>query len=212
MNSTKAVIDYTGYTVDEMGSIAQAIHDQMSTNAADFGTPPVLMPALQTLITTFVAALADRKATNSSADILELAEAREALDDALSKLGQHVNTVANGNALLVDKSGCPSYTTGSVPDPSAPEAPENLRLKHGTVSGSIVARYKPRRINAANEVQINEGDPNVAADWKPKGTFLRGRADLAGLTPGTVVWVRVRTIGLKGILGAWSDPAQIRVL
>jgi hypothetical protein len=27
-----------------------------------------------------------------------------------------------------------------------------------------------------------------------------------------VVWVRVRTVGLRGVMGAWSDPAQLRVL
>ena len=35
---------------------------------------------------------------------------------------------------------------------------------------------------------------------------------LTGLTPGLLLWVRVRTVGLKGVMGAWSDPAQIRVL
>jgi hypothetical protein len=26
------------------------------------------------------------------------------------------------------------------------------------------------------------------------------------------VWIRVRTCGLQGVMGAWSDPAQIRVV
>jgi len=29
---------------------------------------------------------------------------------------------------------------------------------------------------------------------------------------GTVESASVRTVGLKGVMGAWSDPAQIRVL
>lgn len=45
-----------------------------------------------------------------------------------------------------------------------------------------------------------------------KGLFQRDRADPTGLTPGVVLWVRVRTIGLRGVMGAWGDPAQIRVL
>jgi hypothetical protein len=28
--------------------------------------------------------------------------------------------------------------------------------------------------------------------------------------PGGLLSVRVRTVGLKGVMGAWSDPAQIR--
>ena len=32
------------------------------------------------------------------------------------------------------------------------------------------------------------------------------------LTPGWTLWVRVRTVGLKAIMGAWSDPAKIFVI
>jgi hypothetical protein len=35
---------------------------------------------------------------------------------------------------------------------------------------------------------------------------------MSGFTPGVVVWVRVRTVDLRGVMGAWSDPAQLRVL
>jgi hypothetical protein len=33
----------------------------------------------------------------------------------------------------------------------------------------------------------------------------------APFTPGTVVWVRVRTVGLKGAMGAWLDPCAVRI-
>jgi hypothetical protein len=80
------------------------------------------------------------------------------------------------------------------------------------LSGSIVIRYKTDRHPSTNEIQSNHGAPNVAADWGTKGIFRGGRSDLTGLTPGTIVWVRVRTVGLKGVVSAWSDPGQIRVL
>ena len=38
----------------------------------------------------------------------------------------------------------------------------------------------------------------------------RRQGDLSGFTPGTAIGVRVRTVGLKGVMGAWSDLAQIR--
>jgi hypothetical protein len=34
----------------------------------------------------------------------------------------------------------------------------------------------------------------------------------SGITPGTNVWLRVRTAGLKGVMGAWSDPAKMMVV
>ena len=42
--------------------------------------------------------------------------------------------------------------------------------------------------------------------------FGGGKATIGSLTPGVLVWIRVRTCGLKGVMGAWSDPAQIRVV
>jgi hypothetical protein len=42
--------------------------------------------------------------------------------------------------------------------------------------------------------------------------FQGQKAVINGLTPGTVVWIRVRTVGLRGVMGDWSDPAQIMVL
>ena len=127
-------------------------------------------------------------------------------------LGNYVNSVAKGDPVTVEKSGFPSYETTRTPDTSPPAAPTNLRLRQGDLSGGILARYKPDRQQSTNEVQTTTGDPNNETSWQTKGMFQGGRAELNGFTPGTVVWVRVRTVGLKGVMGAWSDPAQIRVL
>ncbi len=97
-------------------------------------------------------------------------------------------------------------------DLSAPAAPTELRLKQGEVSGSAVARYKSQKGRPMNEVWKCIGDPNVEANWMMVGTFQGGKASITGITPGTVLWVRVRTIGLKGVVGAWSDPAKIMVV
>ncbi len=43
-------------------------------------------------------------------------------------------------------------------------------------------------------------------------TFSGGKATVGGIASGTAVWVRVRTAGLKGVMGAWSDPARIVVV
>ena len=75
-----------------------------------------------------------------------------------------------------------------------------------------MVRYRPDRQHSINEVQTNTGDPNSEGDWKPAGLFSGGKANLGGFTPGATIWVRVRTVGLKGVLGAWSDPAKIMVV
>ncbi|MFN0079179.1 MAG: hypothetical protein ACKVY0_22170 [Prosthecobacter sp.] len=211
MNYTKAIIDFSGYTSPELGPDAHTIHDKMTTNAATFANPTVTMTALATLITTFDTALINR-ASGAKADVLALSDARDALEEALGVLGNYVNGIAKGDPLIVEQSGFPSYETTRTADTSPPAAPTNLRLRQGSLSGAIVARYKPDRQQSTNEVQITTGDPNSEAAWQTKGMFQGGKAEMSGFTPGSVVWVRVRTVGLKGVMGAWSDPAQIRVL
>jgi hypothetical protein len=211
MNNTKAIINFSDYTAAELGPVAQSIHDQMTANAATFATPPVTMAALQTLVTSYDEKLVAR-ASRAKTDVLAFNEAREALEEALSVLGGYVNGIAKGDPMVVNESGFPAYETTHAPDNTPPAAPTNLRLRQGDVSGAVVARYKADRTPSTNEVQITTGDPNNEASWQTKGMFQGGRAEMDGFTPGTLVWVRVRTVGLKGVMGAWSDPAQIRVL
>lgn len=209
--NTKAVIDFSGYGSAELSPVAQHIHDQITANAATFPNLPFTLVAFQTLITTYDARLVAR-ASKATADILAFNETRAELETDLGTLGNYVNSVANGDPGIVEQSGFPSYTTGGTPDTAPPAAPTDLRLRHGELSGTVTARFKPARTPSANEVQTSAGDPNDAASWQTAGIFQNGKAVLAGLTPGAVVWVRVRTAGLRGVMGAWSDPAQIRVI
>ncbi|MDQ6654476.1 MAG: hypothetical protein M3Y80_01495, partial [Verrucomicrobiota bacterium] len=91
-------------------------------------------------------------------------------------------------------------------------APTSVVLRQGDLSGSFVARYRPDRQKSMNEVQTNTGDPNAETAWQHAGLFSGGKATISGIVPGTTVWVRIRTAGLKGVMGAWSDPAKIMVV
>jgi hypothetical protein len=209
---TKAIIDFSGYTGPDLLPTSQTIHDNMDTNATTFTTPPLTMAAFQGVIDPFEAAL-QKKASKATADIIAFNVARNDLETALFKLGNYVNTTADGDPSIVVKSGFPSYeTTPRTADTTPPAAPQNLAVRQGDLSGTLVARYQPDRPRSINDVQTNTGDPNKESDWKPAGMFSGGKANLAGFTPGTVVWVRVRTVGLKGVMGAWSDPAKIMVV
>ena len=209
--NTKATLDFSGDTAGELGPIAHMIHDKMAANAATFTTPPLTMAAFLTTVTSYDQKLIAR-ASRATADLLAFNTARTALEDALGALGNYVNAVAKGDPGIVALSGFPSCLTSRTADNSPPAAPADLRLRQGDLSGSLVARYKPGRQGSTNEVQTNIGDPNLEASWQTQGMFQGGRADLDGFTPGAMVWVRVRTVGLKGVMGAWSDPAQLRVV
>ncbi len=209
--NTKATIDFSQYRAPELSPTAHTIHDKLVGNAATFDAPPLTMAAFQAQVVSYDAKLIARN-SGANSDTLAFNVARDLLESTLGALGNYVNSKAKGDPVVVDLSGFPSYTTGGAPDLTAPAAPADLRLRHGDVSGTLVARYKPSRPNSTNEVQTNTADPNVEANWQAGGIFQGGRADLAGFTPGVVVWMRVRTVGLKGVMGAWSDPAQLRVL
>ncbi len=210
MNTTKAITNFQTYKDGDLGPTAQFIHDEMLANAATFATPVITMAALQTLVTDYLAKLS-AKASRATADIAEFKVSREALEAALSRLGNYVNDIAQGDTVIVEQSGFPSYETAHAAQTGAPAAPQNLRLFRGSVSGSVLARFKPALSPSTNEVQINTGNVATPGDWRTAGIFKGQKAEITGLTPGTHVWVRVRTVGLKGVMGDWSDPAEIFV-
>ena len=183
----------------------------MAAAAATFPTPPVLMPAFQTLIDTFNGKLA-AKASRTTTDVIAFNIARHDLEGALADLGGYVNSVAKGDQVIIDASGFPSYDTARTVDTTPPAAPTDVTLRPGDLSGSFVARYHPDRTRSMNEVQTCTGDPNAEANWTHAGMFSGGKATVGGITPGTALWVRIRTAGLKGVMGAWSDPAKIIVV
>lgn len=209
--NTKAIINFEDYTAAELSPVARAIHTAMTTNAATFGTLPVTLTALDTFINTYDTTLA-AKADRSKSATVAFNAAREDLEEALGKLGNHVNTVAGGDPVIVTQSGFPSYVTTRTPDENPPAPPQDLRLKHGPNTGSISLRCKPDRSPSMNEVQINLEDPADESKWQSRGHFKGGTADIDDLPPGTIVWVRVRTLGSKNTASDWSDLAQIRVL
>ncbi|MEO6753528.1 MAG: hypothetical protein ABIP85_17255 [Chthoniobacteraceae bacterium] len=211
MNKTKAIVDFSNYSAVELGPLARAIHDQMGANAATFPSPPVSMAALLMLIEDYAAKLA-AKASGAKADTLAFQTARKALEPALGLLGAYVNFLAQGDADVVLLSGIPSYGTVRPVSSGPPAAPEDVRLSHGRLSTTVNLRCRPDRGRSTNEAQVTSGDPNVEAGWLHGVSFSSGKAVLTGLTVGSTVWVRVRTIGPNGVMGAWSDPAKITVV
>lgn len=120
---TKAITDFSGYAAAALAPIAQACHDGLAAHAATFPALPLTMPALQTLITDFAAALA-AKSSGASAATIAFNVSRHELESALGDLGAAVNIVAKGDPAIVTLSGFPAYeTTGHGPDTSAPVAP-----------------------------------------------------------------------------------------
>lgn len=211
MNKVKAIVNFSGYTGVDLLPVAETIHGKMSSNTIIFPTPPTSMTAFGNLVETYKTALT-AKASRATADFIAFDQARERLEDALHGLGNYVNTVAKGDAGIVEQSGFPFYSTAKSASDTVPAAPTDVRLRHATLSGQVELRCKIERAKPVTEVQKCFEDPNVAANWS-HATMSSGRSAVVGdLPPGQLVWLRIRVFGNRGRVSDWSDPAQIRVI
>jgi hypothetical protein len=206
----KARVDYSRDPDGALSGPATDIHDKMVLNAATFPTPPVTMADFKTDIDDWVQKLGESGKGGKDRTTLKI-NARAKLEDDLNQLGTYVNLIAKGNKAIIDLSGFDSYDTTHAQSTGGVDfIPQNVRWENGTVSGTSILRWKGDGKGSVYEVQTCTGDPNVEANWKYRGSFSGGRAELDGCIPGAVIWGRVRKIGTGGEVGGWSDPAQIR--
>lgn len=192
---TKAITSFTHYRDADLCPVARAIHKEMSKHADVFTEPAVRMAELLAQCVDYekkLAARADRGLPNT----LAFNVARLALEVMLKVQGNYVNITAKGDPVIVELSGYPSYVRRYSANYAPPPAPVNMRVNQGPVSGSFLLRFKAGRRPSMNEVAVNTTDPTNEADWRSYGSFSGGRVELSGFTPGELVWVRARTMGL----------------
>lgn len=209
--TTKAIIAFYQYRDDALNTAAHLIHNEMDRHAAVFINPPVSMADFLVQCMDYDKKLFVR-ASRGKPGTLAFQVARTALENSLRLLGNYVNYTAKGDATIVTQSGFPSYVRRYSADTSPPPAPVDVRLIYGPVSGAVLLRYRPGRKRSMNQVEVNTVGPANEAEWKHYGTVSGGRMQLAGFTPGKLIWVRVRTHGIRGVLGNWSGTAELRVL
>ena len=208
----KAIIDFSHYTDGDLGPVAQGIHDTMAANTATYASPFPSLGDILSRVSTFTTALATSMSTPSQAATMAKNNTRATLEAGLTLLGNYVNSTAQGNAGAIAESGFPSFDTVHAPVPAVRAAPQDLRLKQNTLSGSIDVRFTPFMKGDPAELQTTLGDPSLSTGWTHAATFPGSSGTISGFTPGVIVWVRVRSIGPSGTPGAWSDPAMIRVV
>ena len=210
--NTKAVIDYSHFTDAELGTTAEAGHNGVAANPTVFATPDPDLATLLTHITAYKDALTQTVMHPGRDATLAKKAARKVLENDLKTLGTYVNLVAKGDADIVALSGLPSYTTGGSAPVVTRSAPTNLSLKQGQNSGSIDFSCKQSVPSDPLEVQTCTGDPNVEANWGGSRTFAASSGTLTGLTPGAVIWVRVRSVIPGGGTTDWSAVENMRVI
>lgn len=106
-----------------------------------------------------------------------------------------------------------SSGTGVFPSRSSPQKRrKNSPLLSSVVPSELIPLQTISRAFSINEVQTCSGDADVDSNWQFVGMFSGGKATVGSLTIGSTLWLRGRTVGIKGIMGVWNDPAKITVV
>ncbi len=142
--------------------------------------------------------------------------AHEQVEAAADKLAALIGAVAddaNRTPGVTDVSlastGLPEFKPRTETK-DVPDAPQNLRLRHGKMPGTVDGTVDP--IPGGN-IRTYEGQSALDADgpWGEIQSFANTRAiHFAGLERGKDTWFRVRARNVVGA-GPWSDPAVIMV-
>ena len=174
-------------------------------------TPPI--PNLAAKVTALGTKKTAAKTANDAyvaalAGLPALKEARDAAADLLrtehASLASAVESECKGDPVLLAASGYPLAADNS-PTTTPPGQVLNMSVTAGDMDGSVDVQYDPI-VNATYEVQMTTGDP-ITGPYTTRAQPTASQVNIAGLTSGSRVWVRVRAIGSKGP-GPWSDPAS----
>lgn len=132
----------------------------------------------------------------------------------LGRIVMHVELIAAGDAAILQSSGFELVTPGKAKrlHSSQPLPAPIVLLKHGPLSGMLLAYAKPVPGAASYEFRITDSDPTVSDNFKPFGTFAHGtHITIPDRTPGRTYSVIARCIGTTGP-GAWSSPFTLMSL
>lgn len=203
----KPQVTFSFTRLPDAGLITKALFvtDSMTNNAA-FPEPDPAIPDVIALNTAFQKAVVAME-DGGKRRTVKKNEAREALLDALRSLATWVQGHCDNNLAILLSSG---FDARKAPERAGIlPAPQFLTLTNTAISGEVSTRAGSVENARSFELQSCT-DPANDPDWQHLGTFSSTRATIGGLTPGKIVWMRLRAIGSAGP-GAWSEPASVMV-
>ncbi len=131
------------------------------------------------------------------------------LKDLLKELGGYVQAASEGDPVKIAGA---AFATRKLPEPSGvPPAPGNLRVRITTMPGELNLRWDGVEDKRIYQVQINDGDPLVEANWAPLLMLSKNFHTAVGLISHKAYSFRVCAVGADGI-GPWSDIGTCKPL
>lgn len=202
----KLIINYSSLGEAAFVTQSLAIVNGLTGNAR-FPLPwPTDIPTLAELTTaqseyaTAVTAAIDR----DKGKIADRNAKREILADMIREIAPHLESIADGDIVALESTGYALSKERSAPT-DIPDAPTGLKLRNGSMPGSLVASAKAPKGAGSFETQVCTGDPAVPANWHTVAQTTSSRGvELNGLQRGVDHYVRMRAIGSKGP-GPWSN-------
>lgn len=175
-------------------------------------TFPTPVPALA-LITAACDALeaAEIAVTNNGGrqDTLLRNQRLAELKELLKELAGYVQAVSGGSP---EKIASAAFTTRKLPKPAGVlPAPGNLRARITTLPGELRLNWDGVKDRHIYEVQINDGDPLVVANFKLLEMTGKNFLTVKGLESHKDYSFRVNAVGADGV-GPWSDIATCKPL
>jgi len=188
---------------NDLDNKAVSIHTSLSTGPGSIHfavTVPTLAEVLAD-ITTYQTALAGSNTALKQST-------REALEETLFALAVNLETQADGDIAKLSTTGF-DLRKKAVQGEGLVAAPQNLRVKHGPLSGEVLLRCAPVPRASAYEARSTQ---DLAAAWTehPPCTSSQ-RILIPGLQRGKDYYFEVRAIGANGP-GPWSDIATLMVV
>lgn len=90
-------------------------------------------------------------------------------------------------------------------------APSTFKVKHGTVSGTVIATVNRAQGTASTELQMTEGDPSVESLWSSLGRFSQRRIKAKSLELTKRIHFRAR-FHRAGAVGPWSPIVSLIII
>jgi len=133
----------------------------------------------------------------------------EELKELIKELAGYVQAVSQGDE---EKISSAAFETRKLPEPSGVlPAPGNLRVRITTLPGELSLRWGGVADRRIYQVQINNGDPLVEANWTLLIMLSKNFHTATGLISHKSYSFRVCAVGAEGV-GPWSDIATAKPL
>lgn len=173
-------------------TFAQHVVASMAIAVESFPAPTPALATISNEINNY-ANLLQQSAGEGKTPVVLKNQSKRTLRQMLSQLADYVNMMAQGNEVMLTKSG---YDVSKVPQPIIMKAPERLVLRDGSNRGELVLRFK-RVKGALSYLYQYTTDPLLAESSWVSVAATTTSFTFTGLTKCANYYCRVVAIGCK---------------